>query len=236
MAKGLTAFLIVFALLGLGFARPLHAGWGDDSNPAPIPADQKVDSATPDAKPIENKPELEKPVIEDKESWKKYAFSLKTADGGGNVSFEDLARSGRPFVLVWWLSDCPVCHMQMPYVQQLARLGDDKSVDVKVVGINIDDTDRGCNDYIREKKLNFNNLRDPHGRGTDGHYGIRDEGTPMTYVFKAGGDFAGKLSGYTKNYPSKVLGMLGIKMPDQSASNGISIQRADGTTQTRSFN
>lgn len=231
MAKELIVVLLAGALLGVGLAQPLRAGWGDDLSPAPPPADQKVDTATPDDK----KPELQESIVEEKESWKKYSFNLKLADGSGNVTFDDLARSGHAFVLVWWLSDCPVCHMQMPYVQQLARLGDDKNVDVKVVGINIDDTDRDCNDYIREKKLNFNVLRDPHGRGTDNHYGIRNEGTPMTYVFKSGGDFAGKLSGYTKNYPSKVLGMLGIKMPEQMASNGISIQRADGTTQTRSF-
>jgi thiol-disulfide isomerase/thioredoxin len=223
------------ALLGLGLARPLQAGWGDE--PTPVPAEQKLDTQpAPEAKVPEVKPEPLRPVIiEDKPSWEKYAFSLKEADGSGNVTFADLARTGDPFVLVWWLSDCPVCHMQMPYVQQLARLGKDQSVDIQVIGINIDDRDRDCDAYMREKKLSFNVLRDPRGRGTDRHYDVRDEGTPLTYVFKGGGEFAGKLSGYTKNYPKRVLEMLGLSMPEQATGNGISVQRADGTTQKRSF-
>jgi thiol-disulfide isomerase/thioredoxin len=236
LLRRLTLIGLACALVGLGLARPLQAGWGDE--PAPVPAEQKLDAQpAPDAKVPEVKPVADKPsVIEDKASWDKYAFNLKVAGGSDNVSFADLARSGEPFVLVWWLSDCPVCHMQMPYVQQLARLGQDKQAALKVVGINIDDRDRDCDAYMREKKLSFNVLRDPHGRGTDRHYDVRDEGTPLTYVFKAGGEYAGKLSGYTKNYPKRVFELLGMSMPEQATSNGISVQRTDGTTQTRSFN
>lgn len=237
MLTRLSFVAMAAATLAIGLATPLRAGWGDDPAPAP-PAEDKPAEVKPETPPVipEKATEAEKPAIQDNPKWEKYAFSLKQADGNANVRFVDLARSGRPFVLVWWLSDCPVCHMQMPYVQQLARLGEDKSVDLKVVGINIDQDDRDCARYLNDKKLCFETLRDPRGRLTDGKYGVRDEGTPMVYVFKAGGEYAGKLSGYTKNFPARVLGMLGIEMPEQKPGSGVTVERADGTRQQRSFN
>src|SRR5688500_11270590 len=116
----------------------------------------------------------------------------------------------------------------MPFVQQLARLGDDESVDVWVDGINIDGEDSACSRYLRDKKLAFTTLRDPRGRNTDKNYDVRDEGTPLTFVFKPGGEYAGKLSGYTRNYPSKVLDLLGLEMP-KNAGNSNTVERADGS-------
>jgi hypothetical protein len=126
--------------------------------------------------------------------------------------------------------------MEMPYVQQLARMGDDKKVDVWVVGINMDDTDSSCNRFIKDKKLVFNVVRDPHGRKTDEKYGVRKEGTPMTYIFKPGGEYVGKLSGYTKNFPTRVLDMLDIPVPDSPPGSGTDVQRADGSREHRQFN
>jgi hypothetical protein len=229
------------ALALLGLAQPLRAGWGDEPAPAtpPVetkPSDSAVANPQPDAATSDSQNTAERPAVADKPSWDKYSFSLPLVEGEGNLRFVDLARSGRPFVLVWWLSDCPVCNMQMPYVQQLARLGETKDVDVWVVGINIDTDDDDCNRYVRNKKLAFDNLWDPRGRRTDSHYNVRDEGTPMTYVFKAGGDYAGKLSGYTKNYPDRVLGLLGIEKPAAAPGTGVTVERADGSKHTRSFN
>ncbi|MDQ3023569.1 MAG: TlpA family protein disulfide reductase [bacterium] len=230
--------------LAVGLAGPLRAGWGDE--PAPADPAHPVDSQAADKQPAAGpnpeanvettKSDPVKPVVQDNPGWDKYSFSLPLASGEGNLRFADLARSGRPFVLVWWLSDCPVCNMQMPYVQQLARLGDDKDVGVWVVGINIDTDESECDRYVRNKKLVFDVLRDPRGRRTDSQYGVRDEGTPMTYVFNAGGDYAGKLSGYTKNYPTRVLALLGLKMPETAGSGGVTVDRADGTKQSRGFN
>jgi thiol-disulfide isomerase/thioredoxin len=238
MTMRLSLVATIAGALAVGLAGPLRAGWGDDPRPPAPPTETKPAEATPETQPAPDRPAsaVDKPVVADNPSWDKYAFSLRQAEGNGNVRFVDLARAGKPFVLVWWLSDCPVCNMQMPYVQQLARLGEDKSVDVQVVGINIDTEDRDCTRYLNDKKLCFETLRDPRGRLTDGKYGVRDEGTPMVYVFKAGGEYAGKLSGYTKNFPARVLGMLGIEMPEQKPGSGVTVERADGTRQQRSFN
>jgi len=222
------------AALAGSLARPLYARWGDIGPQQP--AAQSSTDARQGDKPADPAAQAKAAAqVADKASWSKYSFSLPLADGSGDTSFADLASSGKPFVLVWWLSDCPVCNMEMPYVKYLAHVGAEKEVGVQVVGINIDQDDSSCNDYIKNKHIDFDILRDPRGRHTDEHYGIRNEGTPMTYVFKAGGDFAGKLSGYTKNYPDRVLSMLGIKAPEKPAGNGVSVERADGTHETRSF-
>jgi thiol-disulfide isomerase/thioredoxin len=225
--KRITVGLLAVLCVAAGLTRPLLASWGD--LPAPP---QEAQPAQPSAPP---QGDPQKPAIEDQESWKKYSFALPYADGTGNLRFVDLARSGRPFVLVWWLSDCPVCNMEMPYVQQLARMGDDKKVDVWVVGINMDDTDNTCNRFIKDKKIVFNIVRDPHGRKTDDKYGVRNEGTPMTYIFKPGGEYVGKLSGYTKNFPARVLDMLDIPVPDAPPGTGTDVQRSDGTHEHRQF-
>ena len=90
MLRKLTLVLLAATLLGTALARPLRAGWGDDPTPTQAPpADQKADAQpAPDDKPV-----IDKPVIEDKESWSKYSFNLKEADGNDNVTFADLAAS-----------------------------------------------------------------------------------------------------------------------------------------------
>ncbi len=57
-------------------------------------------------------------------------------------------------------------------------------------------------------------LFDGRSRRTDDQYDVRENGTPLAYVFKAGGEPAGKLSGYTASFAKEVLEMLGIE-PDE---------------------
>jgi thiol-disulfide isomerase/thioredoxin len=143
----------------------------------------------------------------------KYGFELDYADGSGKLSFKDLAESGHPFILVWWLSDCPVCHMQLPYVQQLQKQITENKLDLRIVSICIDDDTKSCLQYVKEKGITFDVLTDPHARRTDSKYRVKDFGTPTTYIFKPGGQFMEYLTGFKQQYSRAIYSQLGITPP-----------------------
>jgi peroxiredoxin len=144
---------------------------------------------------------------------KKYDWTLEFVDGSGKLSFKDLAESGKSFVLVWWMADCPVCHMQLPYVQKLHKEIIENKLDVRVVSICIDQDESAAMKYMREKAIGFDVLIDPRGRRTDQKYRIKDQGTPVTYVFSKGGKLETSMSGFKQQYSNLVFSSLGIKVP-----------------------
>lgn len=146
----------------------------------------------------------------------KYDFTLPYIEGEGTLSFKELAESGQPFVLVWWLSDCPVCHLQLPYVEKLEKLVEDGKADVRIVSINIDDGDDSAKKYVKDKGVSFEVLHDDHGRRTESTFKVKDFGTPMTWVFKPGGELVDYMSGWTAEFPSKVLKMLDLPVPEEA--------------------
>lgn len=152
----------------------------------------------------------------DNPEWDKYAFDLPYADGSGRLSFKDLASSGQPFVVVWWLTDCPVCHLQLPYVEQLKQQVDDHGIDLRVVSICVDEAENECLDYVEDKGISFEVLFDQHARKTDSKYHVEDLGTPLTYVFDGGGEFVDYLTGFRSEYAKSVYKLLKITPPQQS--------------------
>ena len=156
------------------------------------------------------------PVVEDDPAWDEYAFELPYANLEGRLSFHDLARSGDPFVLYWWLTDCPMCHLQMPYVQQLFNQCRERELGLRVVSICIDSDKRDCLPYLEDKGIKFDVLFDGRSRRTDEQYEVRENGTPLAYVFAAGGVPLGKLTGFTSSFTKDVLAMLEIE-PEEPA-------------------
>lgn len=196
-------YIIPALLLACGLI--LGAGWGD---PEPEQASASEDGGSGERPPL-SKPE-----------WEKWAFFLPTHDGSNTVSFNNLARSGKPFVIVWWQSDCPVCHLQLPYVQQLSKMVERGEADMQIVSVNIDTSDADCASYIKDKGISFSVLRDPRARRTDQTYKVRDNGTPVTYVFKSGGVPAGHFAGFKKGFPEHVLDLVGQQPAAEPAPRG----------------
>lgn len=144
-----------------------------------------------------------------------YAFKLPTIDGASDLSFADLAASGEPFAIFFWRTDCPLCHMQMPYAQQLQRLIEEGSVKLRLVSICLDDNARDALPFIEEKELTFTVLHDGHGRRTESRYHAKDIGLPLTYAFKKDGEFVDYLSGFRAGYAKAVLQLLDIPLPEE---------------------
>jgi thiol-disulfide isomerase/thioredoxin len=143
----------------------------------------------------------------------KYGWELEYADGSGKSTFKDLAESGAPFVLVWWLSDCPVCHMQLPYVQKLQKQIEDNQLEVKIISICIDQDAKQALKFVQQRGISFDVLLDPRARRTNTKYRVKDLGTPVTYIFKSGGELVDYMTGFKQNYTQAVLSKLGIVEP-----------------------
>jgi thiol-disulfide isomerase/thioredoxin len=147
-------------------------------------------------------------------AWDKYAFELPVIGSSEKRTFEELASDGQATVIFFWLADCPLCHLQMPYVEQLKQLADEHGLPVRVVGINVDQREGDAEDYIAEKQPTFEMLFDGNARRTGTPFSVDDLGCPLVYVFDSDGEFVDYISGFKSNLSKTVLGLLNLKVPD----------------------
>ncbi|MCH7471869.1 TlpA family protein disulfide reductase [bacterium] len=155
---------------------------------------------------------------QDNPAWEQYAFDLPYAAGEDQLAFVDLALQGQPFILFFWITDCPLCELQLPFVEQLQQQAGEYDLPLRIVSICIDMDPRRCLPYVEEKGISFEVLIDPHARRTGRPYNIEDLGTPLTYVFDEAGELAGTLTGYRSAYAELVLEMLDITLPEAAES------------------
>ncbi|MBN2081620.1 redoxin domain-containing protein [bacterium] len=147
---------------------------------------------------------------EDNPAWEKYAFELDYIDGSGALTFADIAREGKPFILFFWLSDCPLCHLQLPQVQQLQDTVDAEDIDLRIVAVNVDFGDKDALDFYTEKEMTFKLLHDSRARATDEAFHLNDLGCPLIYVFNEKGELVDYLTGYRAQLEKTVFNMLDI--------------------------
>jgi thiol-disulfide isomerase/thioredoxin len=146
-----------------------------------------------------------------------YDFNLPCLLNGEATSFDDLAESGRSFMLVWWKSDCPHCQRELPYVQKLADLSAAGKVDLAVVSINVGRDIDDCLALADKRKLSFPILSDPEARRTNDNYNVwGGEGLPCTYLFGPGGSYKGSLHAEQRDYVDKVLSKLGLAIVEHN--------------------
>jgi hypothetical protein len=84
---------------------------------------------------------------------------------------------------------------------------------VRIVSIVIDQEADDALKYVQQKGITFDVLIDPRGRRTDAKYRIKDQGTPVTYVFGKGGTLEGSMSGFKQQYSRAIFADLGITVP-----------------------
>ncbi len=77
-------------------------------------------------------------------------FELEKTDGT-KISFKDLV--GQPAVLVFWTAWCPICQEEAPKINKLAA--EFESQGVKVVGINIGESDARISEGIRDFGIKY---------------------------------------------------------------------------------
>jgi thiol-disulfide isomerase/thioredoxin len=150
--------------------------------------------------------------------WEEWAFELDHTGQPGALAFEDIAAAGEPFVLFFWLTDCPLCHLQLPYVQQLENSINEYELGLRVVTINLDGREVDVPAILEEYKTTFTCLRDPRGRRTDDAYRLAELGTPLTYLFDEDGLMVEYVTGFKRGYTQYVLDTFGIELPDEDTT------------------
>ena len=74
-------------------------------------------------------------------------FTLRGAYGG---SIDKGSFHGKPVLLVFWTTQCPVCRHEMPIVDRVAL--DSRRDGVEVVAVNLGDT-QGARDFLRDLRV-----------------------------------------------------------------------------------
>ncbi len=85
-------------------------------------------------------------------------FQLARIDGG-QISLDDLR--GRPAVIVFWTSWCPICREEAPRINALAAEYESKGV--RVLGINVKDSVARAESGVKEFGVKYVVARDPDG-------------------------------------------------------------------------
>jgi cytochrome c biogenesis protein CcmG/thiol:disulfide interchange protein DsbE len=78
---------------------------------------------------------------------------------GGTEQVSELG--GTPLLLNFWSSTCAPCVAEMPEFQALATRADGR---VRVVGVDVTDTEAGAADLLRRTGVTYRNAADPNGQ------------------------------------------------------------------------
>ncbi len=106
-------------------------------------------------------------------------FEMAKAEGG-NISFNEL--KGNPAVLVFWTAWCPVCKEEAPHINKLAAEFGPQGV--KVVGINIGESDARVAEGIKDFGIEYTVARDKDASVATNYKVI---GTPTVIILDKNG-------------------------------------------------
>lgn len=128
-------------------------------------------------------------------------FTLDKTDGT-KVSFKDL--EGNPAVLVFWTAWCPVCKEEAPKVNKLAAEFEAKGV--KVVGINIGESDARISEGIKDFGIKYGVAKDKDTKVSKSYKVI---GTPTVVFLDKKGTVQYFGNEVPKDYADKLNASLG---------------------------
>ena len=128
-------------------------------------------------------------------------FDLAKVDGG-SVSFKEI--EGKPAVLVFWTAWCPVCKEEAPHINQLAAEFEPKGV--KVIGINIGESDARVAEGIKDFGIKYTVARD---KDTSVSKSYKVVGTPTVVFLDKNGVVQYFGNEVPKDYPERLNKILG---------------------------
>jgi peroxiredoxin len=128
-------------------------------------------------------------------------FALEKTDGT-KISFKDL--EGSPSVLVFWTAWCPASKEEAPKINQLAAEFESKGV--KVIGINIGESDARINEGIRDFGIKYTVAKDRNAAVSKTYNVV---GTPTIVFLDKKGDVQYFGNELPKDYAEKLMASLG---------------------------
>jgi thiol-disulfide isomerase/thioredoxin len=112
-------------------------------------------------------------------------FTLRGAYGG---SIDKRSFRGKPILLMFWTTSCPVCRHEMPIVDRIAI--DFRREGVEVIAVNIGDTN-GARDVLREFRMT--NMIDESGAAARS---FKVSGMPKFVLIDSSGKVKREASGF----------------------------------------
>ncbi|MDR9435966.1 MAG: protein disulfide oxidoreductase [Thiohalophilus sp.] len=105
--------------------------------------------------------------------------------------FDSRDIAGKPYVLHFWASWCPICRFEQDTIQALSR-------DHQVISVAMQSGSREeVQAYMQEQGLNFMTLLDEDGQLAN-RFGVR--GVPTTLMINRNGEIAFRAVGYTTEW------------------------------------
>lgn len=105
--------------------------------------------------------------------------------------FDSRDITGKPYILHFWASWCPICRFEQDNIQALSR-------DHRVISVAMQSGDRAeVQKYMQEHGLSFMTLIDENGQ-LAGRFGIR--GVPTTLLINRQGEIAFREVGFTTEW------------------------------------
>ena len=105
---------------------------------------------------------------------------------GQKINVSDL--QGKPLLLHFWASWCPVCDLEKDSIQAISK-------DHRVISVAMNSgTDLEVNHYLTENNLSFPTIIDEQGKLAK-MFGVR--GVPVSFIISPDGNIAFSESGYT---------------------------------------
>ena len=135
-------------------------------------------------------------------------FSLRLFDGG-RLTLQELR--GKVVVVNFWASWCyPACYEEAPLLEGAWRAYKNKGV--MIVGVNIQDTEKGAREFMGRFNFTFPNGSDPKGKISI-EYGVY--GVPETFLIDQEGRIAYKHVGAltAETLSRQLQKLLGLQVP-----------------------
>ena len=124
------------------------------------------------------------------------AFSAASLDG---QTFDLAELKGKVVVLTFWSTKCPICHDEIPKLNQLVKTYKDK--EVVFLGLTLDNPNK-VKTYLKKRAFDFNIL--PNSFGVVLKYADKDGdgnvsmGFPAHYLINQKGEIELKTNGFDK--------------------------------------
>jgi peroxiredoxin len=125
---------------------------------------------------------------------------------GGPIDLDDVLTlgNGRPTLLVFFKSSCPVCKLAWPYLQ---KLHDVRSDAVRIVGVSQDDAPAARRFYADQGGATFGLLLDPEPKFTASNaFGV--ESVPHHVLIEPDGTIARLFSGWQRREMDELARLL----------------------------
>jgi thiol-disulfide isomerase/thioredoxin len=151
-------------------------------------------------------------------------LAIQTLNGKGKVSLESL--QGKVAVIDFWATWCGPCKQSFPKLEELSKKMGDR---VEIVGVSVDDDQKGILDFVKETGVSFAIGWD-EGHSLAGRWNV---GTmPTTFILDSSGKVRFIHDGYHDGESTLMGKELAGLLDEPASDSGTKVAKADKPPET----